>query len=79
MIKFVKRSHYQRGTHGSKIIITYSASEVLIGFLLISLVGFYVYYYLETNLNPKLPVYNLGKVQTTVVPPDTTTKAPSKR
>ena len=63
MFKFVKRSHYQKGGHSGQIVITYSVSEIVIGFLLIGLVGFYVYQYLKANLYPPKPAYyNMTKV-----------------
>lgn len=53
MIKFVKNEHYKKGEHGRRIIITYSTYEIIIGFLLVALTAFYIYNYLNTNLNKK--------------------------
>jgi hypothetical protein len=55
MLKFVKKEHYKKGDHKGKIIITYSVSEIIIGILLVTLVGFYIYNYLDSNLHKKQP------------------------
>jgi len=70
MVKFVKRHHYKKGEHKGAIVITYTASEIIIGILLITLVGFYVYNYLYVNLYgykgyPLYPSQILQRTQST--------------
>ena len=62
MFKFIKRAYYIKGAHKGQIVITYSVSEIIIGLLLVSLVAFYIFNYLEANLNPpRPPMYGPGK------------------
>ncbi|OGE76170.1 MAG: hypothetical protein A3C85_01760 [Candidatus Doudnabacteria bacterium RIFCSPHIGHO2_02_FULL_48_21] len=55
MLKFIKRTHHKKTEHKGKIVITYSLSEIVIGGLLIIMVVFYIYNYLQANFlaNPK--------------------------
>lgn len=50
MFKFIKKEHYNRGDHHGQIVITYSVSEIIMGLLLVTLVTFYIYNYLSSNL-----------------------------
>lgn len=47
MIKFVHRKHAERAKGTAKIIITYTAFEIILSVLHIFLVGFFIYNYLE--------------------------------
>ena len=50
MIKFIHKKHFHKPTGGYKFIIYYDMSEIVLGVLLVSLVGFFVYNYLQNNL-----------------------------
>lgn len=48
MLKFIKKQHYKKGAHPGKIVITYSASEIIMGGMLIFATALHIYIYLST-------------------------------
>ena len=49
-IKFVHKRHIQEHSHPDYIVISYSMSDIFLGVLLVILIGFIIYNYIEVNL-----------------------------
>lgn len=49
MIKFIHKKHIHKTTNGYKFVIYYDFAEVILGLLLIALVGFFIFNYLQNN------------------------------
>jgi hypothetical protein len=53
MIKLVHKKHMQKGSHGTKLVIYYSVSDIVLGILLLVLTGFFIYNYVGNSLGWK--------------------------
>lgn len=61
MIKFIHKNHIHQDAHTKALIIYYSLSDIVLGLLLVVLVGFFIYNYLEfsfraTNQNGRISI-----------------------
>jgi hypothetical protein len=50
MIKFIHKKHMQK-ENGSKFVIYYNVSDIVLGVMLLSLVAFFIHNYISTSLN----------------------------
>lgn len=79
MLKFVKKEHYKKGAYPRKIVITYSASEIIVGGLLIFATVLHIYIYFSTVSQAKrnhVVPYILTNPADNQVPDKTVSKAP---
>ena len=60
MINFIHRKHIHESTHVRGIVIYYSLSDIVLGFLLIVLVSFFIFSYLR---------FSFGQLSHAVRPP----------
>ena len=47
MIKFIHKKHINQSSQNAKIVIYYSISDIVLGIVLMALVAFFIYNYLE--------------------------------
>jgi hypothetical protein len=52
MIKFINKKHINKDKTGTKLVIYYSVSDIVLGIILLILVGFFIDNYLNENLYP---------------------------
>ena len=77
MFKFVHKNHMRATKHESKIVIYYSLSDIVLGFLLVVLVAFFIYNYLEVNFY--VPARPILMTTVGVKPPVIVTKPALKK
>ena len=58
MLKFIHKKHMHKNRPEAKFVIYYSVSDIVLGFLLVVLVGFFAISYLQDHLNPSTGVYS---------------------
>ena len=51
MFKFIHKNHIHKDPHTKALVIYYNISDIVLGFLLIVLVAFFIYNYLETSFH----------------------------
>lgn len=51
MLKFVHKKHINKNPNTKALIIYYSLSDIILGLLLVTLVAFFIYNYLEFSFN----------------------------
>ena len=50
MLKFIHKNNIDKNPGTNKLVVYYNLSDIILGFLLIVLVTFFIYSYLELNL-----------------------------
>jgi len=50
MLKLMHKRHLGKNPKAASFIIYYNLNDIILGFLLVTLVGFFIYNYLELNL-----------------------------
>jgi hypothetical protein len=50
MIKFLHKKHLSANAHTGKIVIYYSAFDIISGIMLVALVAFFIHFYLVHSL-----------------------------
>ena len=75
MLKFIHKDHINKDPKSKRLVIYYNLSDVVLGFLLIVLVSFFIYNYLELNLFLAQPkAINTFPNHASTYPARTTTK-----
>ena len=55
MIKFIHKKHINTKTPGVRFVIYYSFSDIILGFLLVMLTGFFAVSYVHDHLSGEIP------------------------
>jgi hypothetical protein len=72
MIKFIHKKHIHKAPNVKAFIIYYSVSDIILGFLLIVLVAFFIYNYLQNSFwgsNRTYPAVDSSNSSYSKVPP----------
>lgn len=65
MLKFIHKKHIHKNVGTKAFVIYYSVSDIVLGFLLIVLVGFFIYNYLQFSFQ----IPNYSAVSSTISAP----------
>ena len=65
MIKFIHKKHIQKAPNIKALIIYYSLSDIVLGALLVILVAFFIYNYLEVSFQSRAYTYTDSQIMPT--------------